>query len=163
MSKQKFLPLLQKLWRETRVHVDNDRQDRRTSRKESSLMKKAFSGELDVLSSKDEWIASYGITWKRPQCWEKLKAKGEEGTRGWDGSIASPIQRIGTWANSRRWWETGRPGVLQSIGLQRVEQDLATEQQQQNLGHDHCAFEFSYLSNESNEYYISPTHLIGLL
>ena len=25
-----------------------------------------------------------------------------------------------TWANSRRWWRTGRPGVLQSMGLQRL-------------------------------------------
>ena len=24
-----------------------------------------------------------------------------------------------TWANSRRWWGTGRPGMLQSMGLQR--------------------------------------------
>jgi len=23
--------------------------------------------------------------WKRPWCWERLKAKGEEGSRGWDG------------------------------------------------------------------------------
>ena len=27
-----------------------------------------------------------GLThWKRPWCWERLKAKGEEGSRGWDG------------------------------------------------------------------------------
>ena len=35
-----------------------------------------------------------------------------------------------TWANSGRWWGTGRPGVLQSMGSQRVRQDLVTEQQQ---------------------------------
>ena len=28
----------------------------------------------------------------------------------------------------RSWWWTGRPGVLQSMGLQRVRYDLATEQ-----------------------------------
>ena len=28
-----------------------------------------------------------------------------------------------------RWWETGRPGVLQSVGSQRVRQDWAAEQQ----------------------------------
>ena len=33
-------------------------------------------------------------------------------------------------ANSRRWWGTRRPGMLQSMGLQRVRHDLATEQQQ---------------------------------
>ena len=31
--------------------------------------------------------------------------------------------------NSRRWSGTGRPGVLQSTGLQRVGQDLVMEQQ----------------------------------
>ena len=30
----------------------------------------------------------------------------------------------------RRWWRTGKPGVLQSMGSQRVKYNLATEQQQ---------------------------------
>ena len=33
------------------------------------------------------------------------------------------------WVNSGSWWWTGRPGVLQSMGLQRVGHDWATEQQ----------------------------------
>ena len=33
------------------------------------------------------------------------------------------------WAHSRRLWRTGKPGVLQSMGSQRVGHDLATEQQ----------------------------------
>ena len=33
------------------------------------------------------------------------------------------------WANSRRWWRTGKPGVLQSMGLQRVGHNLVTAQQ----------------------------------
>jgi len=38
-----------------------------------------------------------------------------------------------TWvgANTRRWWRTGKPVVLQSMVLERVGYDLATEQQQQ--------------------------------
>ena len=35
-----------------------------------------------------------------------------------------------TWANSRRWGGIERPGVLQSMGLQRVRHDWVTEQQQ---------------------------------
>ena len=35
-----------------------------------------------------------------------------------------------TWANSKRWWGMGKPGVLQSMGSQRAGNDLATEQQQ---------------------------------
>ena len=34
------------------------------------------------------------------------------------------------WASSRRWWRTWTPGVLQSMGLQRVRHNWATEQQQ---------------------------------
>ena len=69
--------------------------------------------------------------WKRPWSWERLKAKGEEGSRRWDGWMASPIQWMWTWENSGRWWGTGRSGVLQSLGLQRIGYNLGTEQQQQ--------------------------------
>ena len=31
------------------------------------------------------------------------------------------------WVNSRSWWWTGRPGMLKSMGLQRVRHDWATE------------------------------------
>ena len=34
------------------------------------------------------------------------------------------------WANSRRQWRTGKPGVLQFMGSQRIGHDWATEQQQ---------------------------------
>ena len=69
---------------------------------------------------------------KRPGCWERLKAKGEEGGRGWHGWMASPTQRTWIWANSRRQWRTGRPGLLQSVGSQRVGHNLVTEQQQRD-------------------------------
>ena len=45
--------------------------------------------------------------------------------------MASPTQWIWVWASSRRWWETGKPGVLQSSGSKRVGHDWVTEQQQQ--------------------------------
>ena len=34
------------------------------------------------------------------------------------------------WANSGRWWRTGKPGMLQVMGSQRVGHDLAIEQQE---------------------------------
>ena len=46
--------------------------------------------------------------------WERLKAEGEENDRGWGGWMALPVQWTWTWASSRRWWGTGRLGVLQS-------------------------------------------------
>ena len=58
----------------------------------------------------------------------RLKAKGEEGGRGWDGWMASPTQWTWIWANSGRVW-TAKPGVLQSMRSPRVRHDLVTEQQ----------------------------------
>ena len=65
--------------------------------------------------------------WKRPWWWERLRA-GEGGSRGWDGWMASPTQWTWVWATSRRWWRTGKPGVLQPMRSQKVGYDLVTEQ-----------------------------------
>ena len=65
--------------------------------------------------------------WKRPWCWERWKAEGEGDDRGWDGWMASLTQWTWVWANSRSWWWTGKPGVLQSMGSQRVGHDWVTE------------------------------------
>ena len=56
--------------------------------------------------------------WTRPWCWEKLKAGGEGDDRGWDGWMASLTRWTWVWANSESWWWTGKPGMLQSLGLQ---------------------------------------------
>ena len=64
---------------------------------------------------------------KRPCCWEILKVGGEGDNRGWDGWMASPTRCTWVWASSGRHWRTGKPGVLQSMGLQRVGHDCATE------------------------------------
>ena len=58
--------------------------------------------------------------WKRPWCWERLKAGGEGDDRGWDGWIASLTQWTWVWASCRIWWWTGRTGVLHSMGPQGV-------------------------------------------
>ena len=49
------------------------------------------------------------------------------GRWGWCGWMSSPTQWTWVWVNSRSWWWTGRPGVLQSLSSQRVEHDLVTE------------------------------------
>ena len=36
--------------------------------------------------------------WKTPWCWERLRAEGEGGDRGWDGWMASPTQWTWVWA-----------------------------------------------------------------
>ena len=44
--------------------------------------------------------------WKRPGCWESLKAGGKRDHRGWDGWVASLTQWTWVWTSSRRWWRT---------------------------------------------------------
>ena len=46
--------------------------------------------------------------------------------RGWGGWMASSTQWTGVWASSRRWWKTREPGILQSMGLQRVSDRTTT-------------------------------------
>ena len=58
---------------------------------------------------------------------ERLKAGGEGDDRGWDGWMASPTQWTWVWVNSGSQWWTGRPGVLQSMGSQRVGHEWVTE------------------------------------
>ena len=67
------------------------------------------------------------IHWKRPWCWERLRAGGEGDDRGWDGWMASPTRWTWVWVNSGNWWWTGRPGVLWFMGSQRVRHNWVTE------------------------------------
>ena len=72
------------------------------------------------------WSSNTLATWceelshlKRPWCWERLKAGGEGDDRGWDCWMAW------VWVNSGSWWWTGKPGMLQFMGLQRVRHKLS--------------------------------------
>ena len=67
--------------------------------------------------------------WKRPWCRERLRAGGGWSDRGRDGWMASLTHWAWVWANSGRWWRTGRPDMLQSMWSQRGGHDWATEQQ----------------------------------
>ena len=66
-------------------------------------------------------------SFKRPWCWERLKVGREGEDRGWDGRMASLTQWTWVWTNSRNWRWTGRPGMLQFMGSQRVGHDWTTE------------------------------------
>ena len=65
--------------------------------------------------------------WKRPWCWERLKVGGEGDDRGWDGWMSSLMQWTWVWVGFGIWWWTGKPGMLQSMELQRVRHDWVTE------------------------------------
>ena len=89
-----------------------------------------FIGRTDVDAETPNILA----TWceelthlKSPWCWERLKAGGEGGDRGWDGWMASLTQWMWVWVNSRSWWWTGRSGVLWFMGSPRVGHDWTAE------------------------------------
>ena len=56
-----------------------------------------------------------------------IGAGGEGDNRGWDGWMAPSTRWTWVWVNSGSWWWTGRPGVLQFMGSQRVRHDWATK------------------------------------
>ena len=65
--------------------------------------------------------------WKSLWCWEGLGAGGKGDNIGWDGWIASLTWWTWVLVNSASRWWTGRPGVLEFMGSQRVRHNWATE------------------------------------
>ena len=94
-----------------------------------ALAQKKVKASPPVLSSFSTDVLHVHSHWKGPWCWERLRAGIEGDDRGWDDWVAS-TQWTWVWADSGRWWRTGKPGVLQSVRLQRVRHDWATEHQQ---------------------------------
>ena len=89
-----------------------------------------FIGRTDVEAKTPNTLATWCeelTLWKRPWCWERLRAGGEGGNRGWDGWMASLTQWTWVWVDSGSWWWTGRPGMLRFMESQRVGHDWATE------------------------------------
>ena len=74
------------------------------------------------------WNSNTLATWcKELTYWERLKEGREGDDRAWDGWMASLIRWSWVWVSSRSSWWTRKPGVLQSMGLQRVGHDWVTE------------------------------------
>ena len=91
-----------------------------TARKSNQSILKEINLEysLEGLMLKLQYFGH--LMWKadslqRPWCWKRLRAGREEGSREWDGWMASPTQWTWVWAKSGRQWRTGKPGVLQSL------------------------------------------------
>ena len=89
-----------------------------------------FIGRTDVEAETPIfWLpdAKSWLIWKDPDAVKDWGREGEGDGRGWDGWMASPTQGTWVWVDYGSWWWTGRPGVLQFMGLQRVGHDWATE------------------------------------
>ena len=78
--------------------------------------------ELDMtewLSRLIDWLTDADNSLEKSLMLEKIEDR-RRGIRRWDDWMASRMQWTWTWANSRRWWGSGRPGVLHSLGWQRL-------------------------------------------
>ena len=57
----------------------------------------------------------------------KIEGRKRRDDRGWDGWMATLTQWTWVWTSSSSWWWTGKPGMLPSMGLQRVRYDWGIE------------------------------------
>ena len=105
-----------------------------TARRSNQSILKEISPEYSWKDWCWSWNSNTLANWckelihlKRPWCWERLKVGGEGDGRGWDGWMASPTWWAWVWVSSGSWWWTGKPGMLQSMGSQRVGHDWVNE------------------------------------
>ena len=90
-----------------------------TARSNQSILKEInpeYSLEELMLNWSSNTLATWRkepTHWKRPWCWDRLRAGREGDDRGWDGWMASPTQWTWVWVNSGRQWRTEEPGMLQ--------------------------------------------------
>ena len=95
-------------------------------RSNQSILKEISPGcSLEGLTLKLK-LQYFGHLMQRIDSFEKTLMLGKIegvrwGRRGWNGWMASLTQWTWVWVNSGNWWWTGRPGVLQSMGSQRVD------------------------------------------
>ena len=74
--------------------------------------------------------------WKRPQCWERLRARGEGEDRGWDGSMASLIQW--TWVEQTLGDSEGQRNLVCCNPLGGKDLDLTEKLNKRTLTSSSC-------------------------
>ena len=100
-------------WKELRVE----------SRSEAGCWQDWFwSWNSNILATQCKELTYFKRPW-----WERLRAEGEGGDRGWDDWMASLTQWTWVWVNSRSRWWIGRPGVLWFMVSKRVRHDWVAE------------------------------------
>ena len=67
------------------------------------------------------------LIWRDPDAGKDWGQEDKGTTQDEMAEWPSPTRWTWVWVNSRSWWWTGRSGVLQSTGSQRVKHDWATE------------------------------------
>jgi len=83
-----------------------------------------FIGRTDAESDAPiVWPSDMKDSFEKTLMLGKTEGRRRSGWKGWDGWMASPTQWTWVWASSGSWRWTGKPGVLKSMGLQRVGHD----------------------------------------
>ena len=110
----------------------------------------------------NEWIFSWSWSsntlvtwceetphWKKPWCWERLRAGGRVGDRGQDGWMASSTQRTWVWANweivkDKKAWNAAVHGVTKSqTQLSNWKTTIINAGKRVNLWQDDCFMIFT--------------------
>ena len=86
-----------------------------------------FIGKTDAKAEAPRLWPPDAKNWLIGKLIGKIEVRERGDNRGWDGWMASLTQWTWVWATSGSWWWTGKPGVLQSMGSQRVGHDWANE------------------------------------
>ena len=115
-----------------------------------------FTGRTDAEAETPVFWPPYAKSWLIGKDLDAGRGWGQEEkgtTREWDGWMASLTRQTWVWVNSGSWWWTGRPGLLQFMGSQRVGHDWATEL---NWILSEIIFQiFEYLTNISKQIFVS--------
>ena len=106
-----------------------------TARRANQSILKEISPEYSLFIGRTDVEAETPILWP-PDAKSWLIGKDSDAGKDWrweekamreDEMVGCPTQWTWIWVNSGSWWWTGRPGVLQSMGSQRVGHDWVTE------------------------------------
>ena len=98
-----------------------------TARRSSQSILKEISPEHSFERTNVE--AEAPILWP-PDVRSRLIEKDPDAKKGWgqEEKGMTEDRMVGSvWASSGSWWRTGKPGVLQSMGLQKVGHDWTTK------------------------------------
>ena len=94
-----------------------------TARRSNQSILKEISSNIHWKDWYWSWGSSTLATWckeltlEKSLMLERLKAGGKGDNRGCDGWMALPTWWTWDWARCRNWWWTGKPGMLQSMGM----------------------------------------------
>ena len=91
----------------------------------------------------------------------KIEGRRRRDDRGWDGWMASLTRWTWVWVSSWSFWWTGKPGMLQPMGSQKVGHNWATERNYTENIRDYVGIlDLKITSNVYCKYYCQEISII---